>query len=176
MSDRNKGSLMLLGIKIKPIHRFPDERGFFTEVMRADWKDLFGEDTITQANLSYTYPDVIRAWHRHSKGQVDYFLGLRGLVKICVFDDKTNELNELVSSGLDLQLVRVPGNYWHGFKALGNEPAMMLYFTTNLYNSADPDEERRVWNDQTLIPKIINGRKTDPRIGKPWDWNYPPHR
>ena len=83
---------MLQGIRIRPIRRFPDERGFFTEVMRKDWKDLFGEDTVAQANLSFTYPDVIRAWHRHVRGQIDYFLALKGTIKICAFDDETGEV------------------------------------------------------------------------------------
>ncbi len=167
---------MLQGIRIRPIKRLSDERGFFTEVMRKDWKELFGEDTVAQANFSFTYPDVIRAWHRHVKGQVDYFLALRGLIKICAFDDKTSEVNEVISSGLDLQVVRMPGHYWHGFKALGNEPAMLLYFTTNLYDASNPDEERRPWNDPALIPKIVNGKKDDARVGKPWDWNNLPHK
>ena len=167
---------MLQGIRIKPIRRFPDERGFFSEVMRKDWKDLFGEDTVAQANFSFTYPDVIRAWHRHVKGQTDYFLVLKGMIKICAFDDVTEEVDEVISSDFDLQVVRMPGHYWHGFKALGKEPAMLLYFTTNLYDPASPDEERRVWNDPTLIPKIVNGKKKDERVGKPWDWNIPPHK
>ena len=150
---------MLKGIVIKSIQRLPDERGFFCEVMRKDWKDLFGEDIVAQANLSFTYPNIIRAWHRHLKGQVDYFLALKGSIKICAFDDKTEEINEIVSSALKLQLVRIPGHYWHGFKALGDEPAMLLYFTTNLYDPSQPDEERRSWNDPTLIPKIVNGKK-----------------
>jgi dTDP-4-dehydrorhamnose 3,5-epimerase len=167
---------MLQGIRIRPIKRLLDERGFFTEVMRKDWKELFGEDTVAQANFSFTYPDVIRAWHRHVKGQVDYFLALKGLIKICAYDDKTSEVNEVISSGLDLQVVRMPGHYWHGFKALGNEPAMLLYFTTNLYDASNPDEERRPWNDPALIPKIVNGKKDDARVGKPWDWNTLPHK
>jgi len=171
-----QGIIMLKGIRIKSIDRFPDERGFFTEVMRKDWKDLFADDTVAQANLSLTYPNIIRAWHRHLKGQTDYFLALKGLIKICAFDEKTEEINEIISSALDLQVVRIPGHYWHGFKVLGNEPAMLLYFTTNLYDPANPDEERRPWNDPTLIPKIITSNKDDARVGKPWDWNYPPHR
>ncbi|MGD0644155.1 MAG: dTDP-4-dehydrorhamnose 3,5-epimerase family protein [Candidatus Bathyarchaeia archaeon] len=167
---------MLKGIRIKSINRFPDERGFFTEVMRKDWKDLFAEDVIAQANFSFTYPNIIRAWHRHLKGQTDYFLALKGLIKICAFDETTEEINEVISGSLDLQVVRIPGHYWHGFKALGNEPAMLLYFTTNMYDPANPDEERRPWNDQTLIPKIVNGKKDGSRVGKPWDWNYPPHK
>jgi dTDP-4-dehydrorhamnose 3,5-epimerase len=168
--------LMLKGITIKQINRLPDERGFFCEVMRKDWKDLFAEDTVAQANLSFTNTDIIRAWHRHLRGQTDYFLALQGSIKIGIFDEKTEEVNEIISSALKLQVVRVPGHYWHGFKALGDEPAMLLYFTTNLYDPAHPDEERRPWNDPTLIPKIVNGKKDDERVGKPWDWNYPPHK
>jgi dTDP-4-dehydrorhamnose 3,5-epimerase len=167
---------MLKGITIKPIKRFSDERGFFTEVMRKDWKDLFVEDKIAQVNLSVTYPGVIRAWHRHLRGQTDYFIALKGAIKICAYDEKTEELNEIISTAQDIQVVRMPGHYWHGFKAVGNEPAMLLYFTTNLYDPANPDEERRPWNDPTLIPKSINGKADDPRVGKPWDWNQPPHK
>lgn len=167
---------MLKGIRIKPIARFPDDRGFFCEVMRRDWKDLFEEDVIVQANFSFTYPDIVRAWHRHLRGQVDYFLALKGCIKIGAFDDEAKEVNEIISSALSLQVVRMPGHYWHGFKALGDEPAMLLYFTTNLFDKAKPDEERRAWNDPTIIPKLINGKKDDPRVGKPWDWNYSANR
>jgi dTDP-4-dehydrorhamnose 3,5-epimerase len=167
---------MLDGIKIKSIARFSDERGFFTEAMRKDWTDLFGKDTIAQVNHSVTYPNIIRAWHRHLRGQVDYFLLLKGAIEIGVYDENTGELDAIVSTGLDLQIVRVPGEYWHGFKALGTEPAMLVYFTTNLYDASNPDEERRAWNDPKLVPKIINGRKNDPRVGKTWDWNLSPNK
>jgi dTDP-4-dehydrorhamnose 3,5-epimerase len=176
MFQSKQGILMLQGIKIKSVSRFPDERGFFCEAMRKDWKDLFGEDRIAQANFSFTYPNIIRAWHRHLKGQNDYFLALKGAIKICAFDDETEELNEIVSSALNLQLVRVPGHYWHGFKAVGDEPAMLIYFTTNLYDHSNPDEERKSWNEATFIPKSVNGKKDDLRVGKPWDWNYLPHK
>jgi dTDP-4-dehydrorhamnose 3,5-epimerase len=154
----------------------PDERGTFTEVFRQDWKELFGEDIVVQANLSTTYPGIIRAWHRHLRGQIDYFLALKGSIKIGVYDEETGELDEIVSTGQNLQIVRVPGHFWHGFKALGDESAMLLYFTTNLYEPQNPDEERRDWNDPTLIPKSVNGKKNDPRAGKRWDWNYLPHK
>jgi dTDP-4-dehydrorhamnose 3,5-epimerase len=85
-------------------------------------------------------------------------------------------VDEVISSGQNLQLVRVPGNFWHGFKAIGNEEAVLVYFTTNLYDAKDPDEERRTWNDSSLAPKSVNGNTDDPRVGKPWNWDYPPHR
>jgi len=167
---------MLKGVTIKPLKRFNDERGSFTELIREDWKEILKEDRFVQANFSINYSDIIRAWHRHLKGQTDYFIVLKGALKICAYDEETRELNELISTGQDPQIVRVPGRYWHGFKVIGNETAFLLYFTTKLYDYQNPDEERRPWNDQTLIPKSINGEKNDPRVNKPWNWNYPPHR
>ena len=167
---------MLPGITVKVLNRMPDERGFFTEIFRNDWKDLLEGDAIVQANHSVTYPGIIRAWHRHMRGQTDYFLVVKGAIKIGAYDDETGELNEIVSTGHNLHVVRMPGHFWHGFKAIGNETAFLIYFTTKLYDPKDPDEERRPWNDPSLVPKSINGRKTDIRVGKPWDWNSPPHK
>jgi len=78
---------MLPGVKVQDINKWVDERGFFAEIMREDWKALLGEDRIVQANFSFTYPGTIRAWHRHEKGQVDYLIVLRGTIKICAYDD-----------------------------------------------------------------------------------------
>ncbi|MCW4018265.1 MAG: dTDP-4-dehydrorhamnose 3,5-epimerase family protein [Candidatus Bathyarchaeota archaeon] len=167
---------MLSGIVVKPLKRIYDERGSFAEVFRKDWSDLLGNDVAAQANLSVTYPGNIRAWHRHLRGQTDYFLAVKGTIKICIFDDVTGELDEIISSGQNLQLVRVPGHFWHGFKAIGDEQAMLIYFTTNLYDPKDPDEERRAWDDPSLVPQSVNGNADDPRVGKSWDWDYPPHR
>jgi dTDP-4-dehydrorhamnose 3,5-epimerase len=167
---------MLKGITTKPLKRYPDERGYFTEIMRRDWKDFFGQDQPAQTNYSITYPGTIRAWHRHNRGQIDYLIVLKGAIRICAYDEETKELNEVISTGLDLQVVRIPGKYWHGFKVIGNETAHLVYFTTNLYDYQNPDEERRPWNDPEIVPKLINGKKDDPRTGKPWDWNSPPHK
>ena len=167
---------MLKGITLKPLKRACDERGCFTEIMRQDWKDLLGQDQPVQTNSSITYPGIIRAWHRHNRGQTDYFMVLKGALKICAYDEETKELDEIISTGLDLQVLRMPGHYWHGFKAVGNETALLVYFTTKLYDCQNPDEERRPWNDPKIVPKLINGKKDDPRTGKPWDWNLSPHK
>jgi len=50
---------MLDGIIAKPLKLFADERGFFTEIMRIDWKNLLDEDSIMQANLFITYPESL---------------------------------------------------------------------------------------------------------------------
>jgi dTDP-4-dehydrorhamnose 3,5-epimerase len=165
---------MLPGIVIKPLKRFADERGFFTEIMRSDWADVF-QDEVCQVNMSISYPGIVRAWHKHEKGQFDRFLAIKGALKICAYDDETRELDEVVSTAENLQVVRIPGHYWHGFRVVGNEAAMLVYFVNRLYDYRDSDEIRRPWNDPDVIPKLINGRMTDNRCGKPWDWFCPPH-
>ena len=167
---------MLDGVIIKPIRRNVDERGSFSEILRTDWKEMLGEDNLSQANLSITYPNVVRAWHKHERGQIDYFVVLKGALKICAFDDASQELDEIISTEGNLQIVRIPGKYWHGFKVVGNESATVLYFVNKLYQYNSPDELRRDWNDPKIIPKKINGVITDSRCNKPWDWFYPPFK
>ena len=167
---------MLPGILVKQLKRIPDERGIFTEIFRTDWKDLIGEEQVAQANLSISYPGVVRAWHKHERGQIDYFIVVKGALKICAYDDVTEELDEIVSTGANLQVVKIPGHYWHGFKVVGNETAVLVYVVNRLYDYANPDELRTSWNDPSIVPKLINGKETDSRVGKPWDWLLPPHK
>lgn len=165
-------NFQLDGIKLINIEKFIDERGSFSEVIRKDWSLIFKEDWIKQANLSYSYPGIIRAWHRHSRGQIDYFSILKGSVKIVAYyeDKKLQEgtkLVEIVTSAQKLQLVCIPGFYWHGTKTLRNESSLTLYFVNNLYDYDNPDEERSPWNDPSI---------KDPKTGLSYDWNHPPHK
>jgi dTDP-4-dehydrorhamnose 3,5-epimerase len=168
----------LPGIRTYDLNVIPDERGFFSEAMRQDWTDIVQEQVV-QANMSFTYPGIVRAWHRHLRGQLDVFLVLDGALKICAYDDVTKKLVEVVGSSRKPMLVRVPGHYWHGFRcvsASAAEGALLMYFVNKLYDAKDPDEERRPWNDPAIVPSEINGSKGDPRVGRPWDWFFPPHK
>ncbi len=163
---------MLPGVKIQEVRKNIDERGFFAEILRQDWNELLAEDSIVQANLSYSFPGMIRAWHRHNRGQVDYFIVLDGSMKICAYDDKQSspthgQLDEVIASGEKLQVVRIPGHYWHGTKTLGHKPSFTVYCVNRLYDAKNPDEERRPWNDPSII---------DSKTSKSFDWNKPPHK
>jgi dTDP-4-dehydrorhamnose 3,5-epimerase len=162
----------LPGIRTQDINILPDERGFFSEILRNDWS-AFIDEWVAQANLSFSYPGIVRAWHRHMRGQVDYFLVIRGSIKICAYEEQSKKLVEVVTGQDKLRLVRIPGHYWHGFKSVSSEPAFTVYFCNRLYDYANPDEERRPWNDPLIVPAYINGGKNDSRIDKPWDWFYP---
>ena len=171
---------MIEGILVRELAKNVDERGFFSELLRKDWVDSLGSDEILQLNLSHSFPGVVRAWHRHLHGQVDYFICLGGAVKVCAYDDGENsktpfELDEIVLSEERLRVARVPGILWHGYKALGDKPCKLLYATNRLYKYDDPDEERIHWNDPAIVPRTING-KQDERTGKPWDWNASPNK
>lgn len=162
----------LPGVKTYDLKIFLDERGFFSEAVRRDWREFLGEDEIVQINVSFSYPGIVRAWHRHVRGQVDYFLVLKGAMKICAYDDEVNsptrgKLVEIVASENKLQVVRIPGFYWHGTKTISGEPSLTVYFVTKLYDYGNPDEERRPWNDPSIV---------DPKTGLGYDWNRPPHK
>ena len=161
----------LEGVEVTQININPDERGLFAEVMRKDWKG-FENDCISQANLSVSYPGTIRAWHRHTRAQVDYFLVLQGAIKIVAYDDDNNSktfarMVEIIASEGRLQIVRIPGHYWHGTKTIGDKPSLTIYFVNNLYDYDNPDELRRPWNDRSII---------NPQTEQAYDWNMPAHK
>ncbi len=163
---------MLPGVRTWDIKKLPDERGYFAEALRSDWTELLEGDTIVQTNLYLSYPGMIRAWHRHRRGQVDYFIVIEGALKICAYDDADGsptkgQLDEIIASAARPQVVRLPGKYWHGTKAVSPDPALTVYMVSRLYEAKNPDEDRRPWNDPTVI---------DRHSGQSYDWNRPPHK
>jgi dTDP-4-dehydrorhamnose 3,5-epimerase len=122
----------LKGVRTYEINIIPDERGFFTEALRQDWKELVEDEWIAQANISRSYPNIVRAWHKHMRGQVDYFLVLEGAMKICAYQEETGKMAEIVASGQKPTVVRIPGSYLHGTKTVSAEPSLTVYFTVFL--------------------------------------------
>ena len=156
-----------LGVKVFSPKINNDERGFVSEIFRSNWSEFFGNDYPKQINISKSKPGVIRAWHRHKNNQIDFFTVLKGKMKICVYDGDKNsstfgKLVEIIADENNLQIIKVPGHFWHGTKTLGTESSYTIYFINNLYNYENPDEERMPWNDQSVV---------DPTTGKPYEWN-----
>ena len=156
-----------LGVKTLKPKINSDDRGFVTEVFRTDWAEFFDGIIPKQINLSDSKPGTIRAWHKHTRNQTDYFLVKKGKVKICIYDGEKEsktfgKLVEIVVSGDEFKIVKVPGHFWHGTKTLSDTPSETIYFLTNLYDYENPDEERLDWNDPSII---------DPKTQKPYDWD-----
>ena len=136
---------MIDGVEVRDLQVNADERGHLVEVFREDWELYDPEPAMSYYSMSY--PGVVRAWHRHRRGQIDHFVCPKGRIKIGVYDDREGsptreELNTFVVGEHNQQVVRIPGDCWHGFKAIGNNPAFLINFPTNLYDYDDPDEER----------------------------------
>jgi len=134
-----------MGVQLRELKKNVDERGYLCEILRNDW-DIFKE--FAMAYFSVTFPGTVRAWHRHPRtGQEDYMCFLQGTAKVVVYDQRelspTNGLiNEFVTGGDNPMLIRIPGECWHGFKALGVVPAILVNIPDKAYNYEDPDEER----------------------------------
>ncbi len=144
-----------------------DERGFVTEIFRTDWLEFFDNNLPKQVNFSKSKSGVIRAWHKHNFGQIDYFLVTKGKMKICIYDGnkKSNtfgKLVEILAGDDEFKIVKVPGHHWHGTKTVSDIPSETIYFLTNLYDYENPDEERLDWNDLSII---------DPKTQNPYNWN-----
>jgi dTDP-4-dehydrorhamnose 3,5-epimerase len=155
------------GIRSCEITKHIDDRGFFAEILRGDWVECLGNDRVLQVALSVSEPGIIRAWHRHVRGQIDYLVVLNGTVKIAMYDDREGsltkgEIAEITVSGDHLQIIRIPGYYWHGTKNMGNQSSTTLYFFNKLYDYNNPDEERRPLDDKTII---------NPKTRQPYEWN-----
>jgi len=154
------------GVRLCDLQKNKDERGFFVELLRNDWSEFLGGNNIMQISLSVSLPGVVRAWHRHTRGQIDYLVVIKGSVKIVAYDELRGsstygKIAEILASEKQLQIVRIPGCYWHGTKNVGNKPSHLIYLMTSLYDYGDPDEDRRPWDD----PRII-----DTRTNQPYQW------
>ena len=153
---------MIDGVEIRNLQVNTDERGHLTEMFRADW-DTYDEQP-TMSYYSMTYPGIVRAWHRHLEGQTDHFVCPKGRIKVGIYDERENsptegELNTFVIGEHNQKVIRIPGECWHGFKAIGDEQAMLINFPTNLYDYDDPDEERLPYDTDRI----------------PLDWEADPH-
>jgi len=129
-----------------------DPRGTLTELLRADWDDVYGENLpFAQVYTSTTSPRVARdvdRWHVHRK-QTDRFYCVAGRIVVPIADVRegsptqgTLMLVELAAQedGPAPLLVTIPPGTLHGFVVTSPGPATLLNFPNRIY---DPDDEGR---------------------------------
>lgn len=157
---------LVKGVEIKQLKKNVDERGYLCEILRSDW-EIF--DPPAMVYFSVTYPGVVRAWHRHPRSkQQDRMCIISGTGKVVVYDDREGSptkdmINEFTIGEDNPTLVKIPGECWHGFKAIGHKPAILLNFPSHLYDYNNPDEERlppdtdKIPYDWRLVPWLKHG-------------------
>ena len=132
---------MIEGVRVFPLRRFEDERGWFVELMRAS--NL--PQPVRQSNLSFSRKGVIRGLHYHARGQSDLFACLSGMARVVVLDRETGETFTADIGDENPVAVYIPGLHAHGFEALTD--LIFCYHVTEEYDPAEPDEQGICWND-----------------------------
>jgi dTDP-4-dehydrorhamnose 3,5-epimerase len=142
---------MIEGVKIKEIVTHSDDRGFFREILRDDDNLL---EKFGQTSQTTSYPGVIKAFHFHKK-QDDHWYVAAGNIQAVLYDlredSPTYKETQVVYMGENNPLLlTIPKGVAHGYRVLGNKPAMVFYHTTYSYDRENPDEGRISFDD----PKI----------------------
>lgn len=137
-----------------------DPRGTLTELLRADWTGVYGEQMpFAQVYTSTTAPGVARdidKWHVHQH-QTDRFYCIRGRIVVAIADPRRGSPTQgnlmLVELAAEEDvpapmLVTIPPRTLHGFVVTSKEPATLLNFPNRLY---DPSDEGRVPFDEAAV-------------------------
>jgi len=142
---------MIDGVHLKKLVRHSDDRGFFMEVLRDD-DDLLKR--FGQASFSKSYPGVIKAFHYHER-QDDLWFFPVGNAQVVIHDLREGsptkgETNVFYLGEDNPGLLLIPKGVAHGYRVLGSESAVIMYFTTESYQPEAPDELRVAWNDPLI--------------------------
>ena len=135
---------MISGVRLIPLRRFEDNRGWFVEIRR----DSLLPEPMVQTNVSFSHRGVIRGLHYHERGQDDLFVCLSGTARVVVLDRESGEaMSEDIGDDNPVALY-VPGRHAHGFEALTD--VLFCYHVTAEYDPADPDEHTIPWDDPRI--------------------------
>ena len=144
---------LIAGVQINAFPIWPDDRGYFLEVAR------FGQGlvadfapTSTQVSAALNYPGIIKAFHYH-RFQTDYWVAAAGLLQVVLVDLRTNSRtfgvkNTLYVGALRPWQVLIAPGVAHGYKVIGDQPSMLVYVTSRIYNPRD--EGRIAYNDTSI--------------------------
>lgn len=141
---------MIAGVTLTPLRQIFDERGKVMHMLREDSREFsrFGE-----VYFSCTYPNVVKAWHKHKEMTLNYAV-IMGRIKLVLFDDRIGSatkglVQEIFISPDNYMLVTVPPMIWNGFKCIGTEAAVLANCATLPH---DPSEIERLDPNNPKIP------------------------
>lgn len=148
------GSAKLIeGVTVEPYALWPDDRGYFLEVMRGGQKLVadFPPET-TQVSAACNYPGIIKAFHYHLE-QTDCWVPAHGMLQVALVDLREGSptfgrKNTIYAGELRPWQIRIPPGVGHGYKVIGSSPSMLVYVTDRTYNPKD--EGRIAYNDPSI--------------------------
>ncbi len=144
---------LIAGVRIRPNPIFPDDRGYFLEVMRSG-RELVADfpSTSTQVSAALSYPGTIKAFHYHLR-QRDCWTPAAGMFQVALVDLREGSptfgaRNTLYAGALRPWQILVPAGVAHGYKVIGTDPAILVYITDRFYDPSD--EGRLAFNDPRI--------------------------
>lgn len=129
-----------------PVSLYADDRGW--SIMNQLQGVLSVEG---QINFSQQYPGVVKAWHRHRK-QTDFWMCVAGHIKVGVWREGEPWAWMVVLGEKAPGVLVIPPGLWHGAATVGNVAAGLLYYVTESYDPANPDEQRRPYDSVAGFP------------------------
>ena len=144
---------LIQGIRIAAFPVWPDDRGFFLEVVRIG-KGLaadFPTDS-TQVSAALSYSGTIKAFHFH-RHQTDFWVPVSGVFQVGLVDLRPESptfglRNTLYAGALRPWQILIPPGVAHGYKVVGPESGILVYVTNRHY---DPSDEGRIPYDDPSI-------------------------
>jgi len=140
---------MIDGVNLIPLKRIPDDRGTIMHMLKKTvphWQK-FGEIYFTTL-----YKDVIKAWHKHTKMDLNYAC-IKGLVKVVLYDDRSRsktrgELNEFYIGDDNYALLQIPHGVINGMKGLISPVSIVANCATLPH---DPAEMIRISPEEAVF-------------------------
>lgn len=144
---------LISGVQIAQSALWPDDRGYFLEVLRTGHGLPEGFDAATtQVSAALSYPGTIKAFHYHCH-QTDCWVPVHGMFQVALVDLRKEsptfgQKNTMYVGTLRPWQILVPPGVAHGYKVIGSESGMLVYVTNRFYN---PDDEGRIAHNHELI-------------------------
>ncbi len=141
------------GVRVAAYPLWPDDRGYFLEVIRVGQGLPAGFDpATTQVSCALSYPGTVKAFHYHIE-QTDFWVPAQGMFQVALVDLRQDSptfgrKNTLYIGGYRPWHLIIPPGVGHGYKVIGVDPAMLVYVTDKTYN---PKDEGRIAYDDPGI-------------------------
>lgn len=152
---------LINGVVLQPYALWPDDRGYFLEVLRVG-QGAGGrfDPASTQVSAALSYPGTIKAFHYHRE-QTDLWVPAAGMLQVGLVDLRPESStfglkNTLYVGAMRTWQILIPPGVGHGYKVIGTQPAMLVYVTNRHYN---PQDEGRIPHNQ-------------PQIGYDWELQH----
>ena len=137
---------LIRGVRVAPYPLWPDDRGYFLEVIRVGQGLAASFDpATTQVSAALSYPGSIKAFHFHLE-QTDFWVPAQGMFQVALVDLRPESptygaKNTMYVGALRPWQIIIPPGVGHGYKVIGADSAMLVYVTSQVYN---PKDEGRI--------------------------------